>query len=100
MRFTDAQKGRITALVDEGWSERRIAKRLNCNQTSVRKYVKEYRGQENFLLEFSNAEGKERPRLAQIASFFALYKEHLKNAEYLVNKLLAIWSIQAYAYHR
>ena len=48
MRFSDTDKGRIAALVDQGWSGRRIARRYKWGARQVQRLVNEYKSTGNF----------------------------------------------------
>ena len=49
MGSTDMEKSKISALVDQGWSTRRIVRFYNWSKTPVLRYANEYRRTGKFV---------------------------------------------------
>ena len=70
MRFSEQDKGKIAALVDQGWGARRIARHYKWKKSSVQHYVSEYKSTGKFVRKTHNS-GRKRKTSAKTDRFIA-----------------------------
>ena len=92
MGFTEVDKGRIAALVDEGWNGRRIARRFKWNKNSVQNSTQMSTNvRVNSFQDFIEEARKEKQLLRQIDGLCVPFEDQERTEEFLVINFPRIW---------